>query len=283
LNINFSIFCFVFQLNFGDFNMSKSLRNWRFIAAFAVIPLSLLGESKGDVLFNNGPLVTHAGQGPGGVDVSMASVTPNATGSNVTATLWRADNFSVGGQGWFIDSIQTYAYDTNFADPRFGEAIIRIHANDGENGSPGTILASSNATWQLAGINRVFNGAANIGNTARQLQLLTANFGGLSLAAGDYYFSFSVSNTNVTATNNWFPYVMDINPNDPNDPITRIGNAYSSGNLGASWTISTLATGGWNQAVEIPFIISGTAAIPEPNTFLLLMLGTASVMFRRKK
>ncbi len=234
-----------------------------------------------DVLWNNGPIVTHAGAGPGGVDVSMASLVPNTGGPNVTAGGWRADNFTVGGAGWLVGSIQTYAYDTSNPDPRFGVATIRIHENSG--GSPGEVLVSAAANWAYSGINRVFNGVGNLSNTARQLQLLTADFGDFHLAAGDYFFSFSVSNTAPTATNNWLPMVMDINPDNPDDPITRVGNSFYSGTSGASWASAIVATGDWNQAPEIAFTINGTA-IPEPTSALLcagLLFGFAGLRRRQ--
>jgi hypothetical protein len=260
--------------------MKKNFKVWQIFALMVAIPIGLLSEVKGDVLWNNGSMVTHAGLGAGGTDVSMASLVPNTAGSNVTGALWRADNFSVGGPGWLVDSIQAFAYDTNNANPRFGEAIIRIHANDG--GAPGSILTSSNATWELAGINRIFNGVGNLGNTARQVQRITANFGGFALAPGDYFFSFSVSSSADPPGNNWVPFVMDINQDDPNNPITRVGNSFVSTNSGATWVPGNVTTGDWNQAPEIPFIISGSA-IPEPTSCVLLMIGMGVAMSRRKK
>ena len=258
--------------------MKKNFKVWQIFALMVAIPIGLSSEVNGDVLWNNGSMVTHPGLGAGGADVSMASVVPNSAGSNVTATAWRADNFSVGGPGWLVDSIQTFAYDTNNPTPRFGEAFIRIHANDG--GAPGSILTSSNATWEYSGINRIFNGEGNLLNSARQVQRITANFGGFALGPGDYFFSFSVSNT--AGVNNWFPYVMDINPDDANNPITRVGNSFGSGNSGETWAPLNVGTGDWNQSPEIPFVISGTA-IPEPTSCVLFILGMGVAMSRRKK
>lgn len=206
----------------------------------------------------------------------MASTVPNTGGSNVTATLWRADNFTVGGLGWNVSSIQTYAYDTNNATPRWTEASIFIMRNT--EGTP--LVASASASWAYSGINRVFNGEANLGNTARQLQLLTANFNDVVLDPGEYLFGFWVNNT-TAGTNNWFPYVMDINPDNAFDPITRAGNSLVSSNGGESWSVTSVGTGGWNQAPEIPFIVIGTA-VPEPSTLALVLLGMVPLAAGRR-
>jgi hypothetical protein len=250
---------------------------------WAILPILFLAAftnvSRADVvLWDNGSLVTHPGAGPDGVDVSMASLIPNTAGSNVTATLWRADNFAVTGPGWLVDFIETFAYDTNNPVPRFQSATINIHSDSG--GTPGAILTSANATWGYSGINRIFNGEANLGNTARQVQRITANFNGYELSAGNYFFSFSV--TNSDGVNNWFPFVMDINPADSNDPITRVGNSYISSDSGGTWALSNVSTGGWNQSPDIAFLVRGTA-VPEPSSCLMLFAATTSLLVRRRR
>lgn len=215
-------------------------------------------------LWDNGPLVTHPGGGPGGVDVSMASSVPNATGSNVTATTWRADDFS-NAVPWVVTSIDMYAYDTNFPAPRWTSAEIQIR-----RGAPdGPLVSSAAATWQLAGINRVFNGAGNLANTARGVNVLTADFGGVNLSPDTYFSTLSIVHSQTA--NSWFPYVMDINPANPDDPITRVGDSMVSTDSGASWTPGTVTTGGWNMSPEVPFRVYGQV-VPEPASWVSLVL-----------
>jgi hypothetical protein len=102
----------------------------------------------------------------------------------------------------------------------------------------------------------------------------------LALGAGNYFFSFTV--TNSAGVNNWLPFVMDINPGDANDPVTRIGNSFVSTNSGASWALAVVSTGDWNNSPEIPFIVRGTA-VPEPSSLMLLLLGSSLVINRRRK
>lgn len=223
--------------------------------------------SAGVNLWDNGPLVTHAGAGAGGADVSMASLVPNTTGSNVTAALWRADDFTVGGPGWDVSSVVMFGYDTNNATPRWTSASISIYAD-----SPtGTLVASSSATWELAGINRVFNGAGNLSNTARQVNSITADFGSLLLDAGNYWVVLSITHA-VDGTNSWVPYVMDIDPANPDNPITRVGNSQVTTDSGVTWGPGNVTTGGWNQSPELPFLVYGSV-VPAPASLALLGLG----------
>lgn len=227
-----------------------------------------------DELWNNGPLVTHPGAGAGGADVSMASLVPNTAGSNVTTVVRRADDFTVGGPGWIVSKIETFAYDTNNPTPRWDSALITIHS-----GSPdGPIAASANATWELSGINRIFNGEANLGNTARQLSRITADFGSIELGAGDYWMVLSI--THSAGVNSWFPFVMDINPADPNDPITRVGNSQVSTDSGATWALGSVSTGGWNQSPEMAFVVRGEV-IPAPGA--IAALGFAGLAASRRR
>lgn len=241
------------------------------LTAFAVLATS----SFADVLWNNGPIVTHAGMGAGGADVSMASLTPNTGGSNITAIAWRADDFTVGGGGWLVTSISTVGYDTNNNPPRFGTGSIDIR----EGSTSGTILATGTATFSDSGIYRVFNGVGNLGSTARRLFNIQASFASIALAPGTYWMTVNMSNT--ASANNWVPYVMDINPGDANDPITRVGNSQFSGDSGATWSAATVTTGGWNQAPEIPFTVEGTA-VPEPATLSALAVGALALLRRRR-
>lgn len=246
------------------------------VCAIGAAGLLLSSVASADILYNNGPLVTHPGAGPGGVNVSMASAVPNTGGSNVTATVWRADNFAVGGPGWSVSTINMFAYDTSNPTPRWSTAQIQIRAG----AANGAVVGSAVPTWGLAGINRTFNGVT--ADTARQLSMLTADFGGLDLDPGTYFAVLTITNSATpTPANNWFPYVMDINPNNANDPITRVGNSLVSTDSGVNWVAGVVTTGSWNQSPEVPFVVNGTL-IPEPAS-AMAVLGLGMLLLRRRK
>lgn len=70
------------------------IRSMLVVAAFAAV-----AGANAQLLYSNGPMVTHPGQGANGAEVSMASLVPNTAGVNVTANVWRADDFTVDGPG----------------------------------------------------------------------------------------------------------------------------------------------------------------------------------------
>ncbi len=79
------------------------------ILIFAAPPLAAQ-----DLLFSNGPFVTHPGGGPGGSDYSLLSdpLVNYGFGNQVSAGNRVSDDFTVTGEGWIIDSVVFFQYQT---------------------------------------------------------------------------------------------------------------------------------------------------------------------------
>lgn len=219
------------------------------------------GVMAGDVLWDNGPIVTHPGQGDGGADVSMASVEVNSGGANASNAETKdgnfrvADDFLVSGGAWNIDSISVNVYATN-GDPN-KPPFTDFNANiwDGPPGVDGSnIVATStgfeNLEW--TGVYRVFNGAGNLGSTARAIMQVDLLFDDLSLEPGFYWVDWQAD----TETSAWANYVMDVNPNDPDDPITRGGNARQL--IATGWV--DLTVGDAEASPDFPFVVTGSSS-----------------------
>jgi hypothetical protein len=203
----------------------------------------------GEVLFNNGGIVTHPGAGPGGADVSMASPgLLNVAGSNVRLIppgpeFRIADDFTVPEGGWTVGLIVTHAYETGQAFPTWSGANMNIRSGSFD----GPIVASTTTTtWSWSGVYRVFNN--DLLNTQRPVHAIRFDFGGLELPAGEYWIDWQVQG----GASGWAPYVMQPNPDNPNAPITVPGNAQQLTPLGWQLVLGDLDP---PASAETPFIV----------------------------
>jgi hypothetical protein len=211
------------------------------------------------VLWNNGGMITHPGAGAGGADVSMASVIGGTSTAGSNARLvppagphFRiGDDFTVPAGGWTVGSVHTHAYETG-GPPTWSGANLNIRSGSVD----GPIVATATTTtWVWTGIYRVFNGAANIGNTQRPVYRLDFDFGSLNLAPGTYWIDWQVQG----GVSGWAPYVMEPDPTGGINTTTVLENGRQMFNAAGEWQ-PLLAEPG----AETPFIVLAPGATAPP-------------------
>ena len=91
--------------------MRTFLRNVCIIICLSQVPAFISAQQ---VLFDNGPIITHIGGGAGGADFSyLASPLSNyGLGNQSSLNARLADDFTVAGDTWYIDSIVFFQYQT---------------------------------------------------------------------------------------------------------------------------------------------------------------------------
>ena len=222
-------------------------------------------------LWNNGPLVTNAGAGAGGADVSVSSP-GQSTGVNFNNAFYaRADNFTVSGGGWNISSMTFFGYQTGSGN---ASTITGLYAQiwSGDPMSGGTVVwgdmttnIMSSTSW--TGIYRT--DAASLGSTDRPIMDIVANGLNVSLADGQYWIEFAA--TGSTSSGPWIPLVSS-----PGAAVIGDSLLYTV----SSSTWSQGISSGNNQGYELPFIINGTA-VPGSGVIALGLVGLVGSRRRR--
>ncbi|MBX3357339.1 MAG: hypothetical protein KF745_02815 [Phycisphaeraceae bacterium] len=278
--------------------MSKNLKSRNVIVVVsATVLVAGLGVSaaSADVLWNNGSMVTRPGQGLGGADVSEASQSNNRVGinsfrvpSNGLQDAKVADDFTVPAGGWTVAGITGYAQmSSSYSSPPSVSPITSVlfqlwSASPSDANDPGAVIASSTTILsnEWSGVYRIRNGFS-VTTSNLPVWAVTADFGGLTLAPGNYWVSFNFQGTSPTGgTTGTTPFVMAIDGTGA--PVNVDGN-------GREWTMTSEGTSGWSQTqlgtpvqgVEYPFIVSGTPA-PAPGAATLLGLAGLAMARRRR-
>jgi hypothetical protein len=217
------------------------------------------------LLFDNGPLVTHPGGGFGGADASVLQNTVlNTYGYNVNAgaSFRIADDFTVAGGAWIVDSIAFFGYQTGSTTTSTITAV-RLQIWDGPPGEAGSTVIFGDITTnrmvatRFSGIYRAI--ATNLVASDRPIMRNIVNVGGLLLLPGTYWLDWTM--TGSLTSGPWQP------------PVTILGQ-YVTGNgrqfTGTAWQAmrdSVAPAAGNPQGA--PFIIYGTASSNPLNPFAL--------------
>ena len=217
--------------------------------AGAAAPLSAWRTPEA-VLYDNGPLVTHPGAGAGGADVSAVQTAIGlgswGFGNQLSAGNRIADDFTVTGGGWLVDTITFFAYQTGSSTTSTINHInLRIW--DGPPNDPGSnVVFGDTTTNRLASttwtnIYRTLD--TELGFTNRPVMTVVANVNTF-LPAGTYWVDWQVGGT--LASGPWAPAISILGQ-------ATTGNALQFTSTG--W--ATLVDGAFPQG--FPFIIEGVA------------------------
>ena len=259
-------------------------------SAFADTSALKLGGS----LFNNGPLITSIGTGIGGNDESVLqnntlSMTSLGTAHNPGLNLRVAEDFTVSGSPWQINSIDLYSYQTGETASTITNVNLRIW--DGNPNNPASSIVFGDTTTNLlnatafSGILRVDE---NTMGTADDRQIAISNVSvNTQLPPGTYWLDWQSD-----GSGNAGPFVPHITILGQ----TTTGNALISTDNGVAY--NNLQDNGTSSNQGLPFEIYGsvvgtgtptTQSVPTLNLFstfiliLMLLLFVYMSLFRQAK
>ncbi len=234
--------------------------------------MALAAFATADVLWDNGPLVTHPGQGYGGADASavMTSLLESiyGYGAQLSANNRVADDFTVPSPGWNLDTVSLPTYQTNSTSPTITGLTLRIWSGDNPNN--GTLVWGDTSTNRMqsqvfANVYRVLD--TGLTNNARHIVTVTGNVG-VTLPAGHYWLDWQFNGSGSSGP--WAPPVSFINMTNPpgaNGMQSLAGAAFAA-----------LQDSGSMTPDDLVFTLVGTP-VPEPTT--LALFGLLALIRRR--
>ncbi|NWF49183.1 MAG: T9SS type A sorting domain-containing protein [Ignavibacteriaceae bacterium] len=211
------------------------------------------------LLYDNGPLVNAPGGGFGGADASVLqtalAMSTYGFGHQVSANNSVADDFTVPSEGWQLDQVQFFAYQTgSTTTSTITEVRVRIWNGDPTAG--GTIIwgdLTTNVMSATAFSNIYRSIDTNPTASNRPIMVQTCNIG-LALPAGTYWIEWMTNGS--LSSGPWAPPIT-INGQ------TTTGNAKQ--NLNGTWG-NAIDTGSGTQQ-GFPFILLGTVLPVELTSF----------------
>lgn len=246
--------------------------------------VAVAGAGYSQIIYNNGPFITHPGIGPGGTDVSrLQSVSLGMLnlGFGVQAdpgiNNWGADDFVIpAGFTWNISGMTFYGYET--APPSTASTITSMHLRifNGAPNAGGVLIFGDTTTDRLSSttFSNVYRDSETLpGDLTRPVQANRANFS-LSLGPGTYWAAFQFGG-NLALNGPFSP------------PITINGQATTGNGL---QFIGDPSVNQWVNADDqgtvtrqgFPFLIHGSI-VPEPGTLIALGLGALALASRRRR
>jgi hypothetical protein len=290
----------------------------RKFAAVAVVAIS--ASSQGGVLFDNGPVVTNPSGGTGtiaGQPISSPQGIPSSPPggpTNFTAGVgasWNenvrvADDFIVSGDGWDLDSVSLFAFQSNATSPTVTHAYFNLwtaapfSANSPPplpDPLPQPMLLSSLevpvSSSQFVAYRQTGTGTSS---STRPIYRYEFSLDGLPnggvLSPGTYWLEWSLLGTGAAGTSAgrvWVPLVTpresapDLNARlfaaidgNPATPYSWFeGREIQWFQSGSSWA------GQFVQPYALPFVLRGTA-VPEPTVAGSILAGAVLLARRRR-
>ena len=221
------------------------------LASALLLALLQVDAASAQVLHDNGPLLTTAGNGTGGADTSAVQVDSGQTvtgyAASVAGTTRVADDFVVPVSGWLVSGIRLYGFQSGAEATDLGITGTRIRLWNAPPESPGSTLVFDSAahlgdapTVTSAELYRVVGmRASDIRRPIARIDLATL---AIVLHGGTYWIDWEFSGARAAG-----PYVP---------PVTRAGQG-GIGNAkqyrGDTW--SPIVGNGAGE--ELPFVLLG--------------------------
>ena len=222
-------------------------------AALLAVLCVCLGRA--DQLYNNGPLITHIGQGFGGANVSAIQTSLGSGmagyGVQLSGNNRLCDDFTVPAAGWHIDTITLYTYQQNSGTVSTTNDV-RLQIWDGRPDESGSHVIFGNLTTNRllsTSFTNIYRAPeTNLTANNRPIMADVATIGA-NLPAGTYWLDWSVDGT------------LSTGPIAP--PVTRqgqpgTGNAWQFNGNTMTWLQAVDIAGPWQD--DFPFILTGTSS-----------------------
>jgi len=218
----------------------------------AVALIAGFGSAHAVDLFNNGAAVA----GSPALSVIRTGGTSFGAGAQGSVPNSVADNFSVGGPGWNVQSLSFFAYQSFAASAfTFTNATWSVISGDI---NLGTVVASGTTALTNGGLQGYRVTATTLTNLDRAIFRLDANVTDFSLTAGSYWLRWAMTGTAGSG------------PWQPPTAAGTVGNAQQS--IPDAPPYALYVDPGDQLGVEFPFIIQGSV-VPEPSTYAMLLAG----------
>lgn len=211
--------------------------------------------SRQDVLFDNGPLRTGVGDGPGGADSSLlqnSTLGLTTLGANVAQfqggpQFRMADDFTVD-DTWLLDGFTFFVYQTG-SPPTSTITGVNLRIWDGDPANGGTVIFGDTSTNRLrsTAFTGMYRYSETTVGTARPVMSVEADVAGLVLEPGTYYVDVQFEGSLTSGP--WLPPITIIGE-------TTTGNAQQLTDTG--W--GPFTDSGAGTAQGMPFEIRGSTS-----------------------